>query len=144
MAGASASGQLDVDTAVMGLAALLEACENAVEDIGAAVPPAQLRALLIVGRAGSLNLNRLARALGSTASATSRLIDRMETAGLLTRDRASASRREIILLPTESGRRLADWVRSRRRDALSQLLETMSPTGRQALASGLGELANGA
>ena len=36
---------------------------------------------------------------------------RMQAAGLLTRDRAAASRREILLVPTESGRRLADWVR---------------------------------
>jgi DNA-binding MarR family transcriptional regulator len=140
-AAAAADGRVDVGAAEVGLAALLEVCEKAVEEIAPAVPPAQLRALLIIGRAGSLNLNRLARALGSSASATSRLIDRMEAAGLLTRDRAAASRREIVLLPTESGRRLADWVRLQRRTALSQVLEAMSPAGRAALASGLGELA---
>jgi DNA-binding MarR family transcriptional regulator len=132
---------VDVSAAEVGLAALLEVCEKAVEEIAPAVPPAQLRALLIIGRAGSLNLNRLARALGSSASATSRLIDRMEAAGLLTRDRAAASRREIVLLPTESGLRLADWVRLQRRTALGQVLDAMSPAGRAALASGLGELA---
>ena len=138
----SANGQLDVGAAEVGLAALLEACERAVEEIGPAVPPAQLRALLIIERAGSLNLNRLARALGSSASATSRLIDRMEAAVLLTRDRAAASRREIVLLPTESGRRLAEWIRVQRRQALSQVLEAMSPAGRDALARGLVELAD--
>lgn len=138
----SANGQLDVGAAEVGLAALLEVCERAVEEIGPAVPPAQLRALLIIERAGSLNLNRLARALGSSASATSRLIDRMEAAGLLTRDRAAASRREIVLLPTESGRRLAEWIRVQRRQALSQVLEAMSPAGREALARGLVELAD--
>jgi DNA-binding MarR family transcriptional regulator len=142
VAGRPADGRPDVGAAEVGLTALLEACERAVEEIGPAVPPAQLRALLIVGRAGTLNLNKLARALGSSASATSRLIDRMEAAGLLTRDRAAASRREIVLLLTESGRRLAEWITVRRRDALSQVFESMTPEGREALARGLGELAS--
>jgi DNA-binding MarR family transcriptional regulator len=65
----------------------------------------------------------------------------MQAKGLLTRDRAAASRREIVLLPTESGRRLAEWVRSRRRAALGEVMRTMSPDGREALARGLKELA---
>jgi DNA-binding MarR family transcriptional regulator len=124
-----------------GLTVLLEACDRAIEDIGPAVSQVQLRALLVVGRAGGLNLNRLARALDSSASATSRLIDRMQAGGLLTRARAAGSRREVVLLPTESGRRLTDWVRSQHRAALAQVLDSMSQDGRQALARGLGELA---
>lgn len=133
---------VDVATAERGLAVLLAACERAVEEIGATIPAAQLRALLIIGQAGSMNLNRLARALDSTPSATSRLTDRMQLAGLLTRDRATASRREIVLHPTESGRQLADWVRVRRRAALNEVLGAMNPTAREALAHGLTELGN--
>lgn len=132
---------VDVATAERGLSALLAACERAVEEISATVPAAQLRALLIIGQAGSMNLNRLARALDSTASATSRLTDRMQAAGLLTRDRAILSRREIVLVPTESGKQLADWVRIQRRAALTQVLDAMDPAARQALAFGLTELA---
>jgi DNA-binding MarR family transcriptional regulator len=138
---ASADGQLDVSSAETGLTVLLEACERAVEELGSAVPPAQMRALMIIDRTGSLNLSRLAAALGASASATSRLCDRMQAAGLLTRDRAAASRREIVLLPTESGRRLAQWVQGRRRAALSDVLQTMSPDGREALVQGLNEIA---
>jgi DNA-binding MarR family transcriptional regulator len=141
MAWSAADGQLDVGSADTGLAVLIEACERAVEALGAAPPPAQMRALLAIDQAGSLNLSRLALALGASASAASRLVDRMQTAGLLTRDRAAASRREIVLLPTESGRRLAEWVRGRRRAALHDVLRTMSPDGREALARGLRELA---
>jgi DNA-binding MarR family transcriptional regulator len=133
--------QVEADAAETGLTVLLEACDRAVEEIGSAVPAAQLRALLTIAQAGSLNLNRLARALGSSASATSRLADRMQAAGLLTRDRAAASRREIVLLPTESGRQLAEWVSRRRGAALGQLLESMSPDGREGLMRGLAELA---
>jgi DNA-binding MarR family transcriptional regulator len=138
---ASADGQLDVSSAETGLTVLLEACERAVEELGSAVPPAQMRALMIIDRTGSLNLSRLAAALGASASATSRLCNRMQAAGLLTRDRTAASRREIVLLPTESGRRLAQWVQGRRRAALSDVLQTMSPDGREALVRGLNEIA---
>lgn len=141
MAWAAAGGELDVGSAEAGLSVLLEACEQAVEEVGSAVPPVQLRALLIIGKAGSLNLSRLARALGASASAASRLCDRMQAAGLLTRDRAAASRREIVLVPTESGWRLAEWVRGRRRVALGEVMAAMSPGGREALAQGLMELA---
>ena len=137
------SGELewDVGSAETGLTVLLEASERAVEELGSTIPPAQLRALLIIVRAGGLNLSGLADALGASASATSRLCDRMQAADLLTRDRASGSRREIVLLPTESGGRLADWVRRQRRAVLGALLEAMSPEGREALARGLCELA---
>jgi DNA-binding MarR family transcriptional regulator len=143
MAWRSGSDELGIDSAESGLAVLLEACERAVEEIGPTVPPAQLRALLIIDKGGSLNLNRLAALLGASASAASRLLDRMQAAGLVTRDRAAASRREIVVVPTESGRRLAEWVRGRRRAALAKLLEGMPADGRQALAQGLRELAVG-
>jgi DNA-binding MarR family transcriptional regulator len=126
-----------------GLSVLLEACERAVEGIGASVPSVQLRALLIIDQAENLNLNQLARGLGASASASSRLCDRMAAAGLLTRERAAGSRREIVLVLTESGRRLADWVREQRRAALDDLLGAMEADGRQALIRGLRELAAG-
>ena len=137
----SADGQLDVASAELGFTALLETWESAVEELGCVVPAAQVRALLIVDRAGSLNLSRLAQALGASASATSRLCDRMEAAGLLTRERAAASRREIVLLVTWAGRRLAGWVRARRRVVLGHVLLSMSSDGSEALARGLRELA---
>jgi DNA-binding MarR family transcriptional regulator len=131
---------LDLGSADSGLGVLLEACERAVEEISSTVPAAQLRALLVIDRAGSLNLNQFAKLLGTSASAASRLCDRMQLAGLLTRDRAAASRREILLLPTEAGRRLADWVRQQRRAAVAGLLSEMTADGAQALVRGLAEL----
>ena len=132
--------QLALASAEAGLSVLLEACERAVEEVGSTVPPVQLRALLVIEGAGSLNLNRLAGLLGASASAASRLCDRMKAAGLVSRDRAILSRREIVLVPTESGRRLAEWVRGRRQAALEGLLNSMSPEGRQELTRGLMEL----
>jgi DNA-binding MarR family transcriptional regulator len=135
------NGQIDVGSAERGLHVLLEACERAIEGIGSSVPSVQLRALLIIDGAGTLNLNRLARGLGASASASSRLCDRMAAAGLLSRERAAGSRREIVLVLTESGRRLAEWVREQRRQALDELLGAMAADGQEALVRGLRELA---
>jgi DNA-binding MarR family transcriptional regulator len=141
--GASGNGQLEVGSVEGGLNVLLEACERAVEGIGSSVPSVQLRALLIIDGAGALNLNQLARGLGASASASSRLCDRMAAAGLLSRERAAGSRREIVLVLTESGRRLAGWVREQRRGALDVLLAGMGAEGREALMRGLRELSPG-
>ena len=66
----SGNGQLDVASVEAGFTALLEICEMAIEELGCAVPAAQVRALLIIDQAGGLNLERLARALGGSAAAT--------------------------------------------------------------------------
>ena len=126
-----------------GLTVLLNACERAVEGIGSSVPSVQLRALLIIDRMGSLNLHQLASGLGASASASSRLCDRMAAAGLLSRERAVGSRREIVLVLTDSGRRLAGWVREQRRGALDDLLAAMGAEGREALMRGLRAIAAG-
>ncbi len=139
----SGDSHVDVASAEAGVTALLEIWETAIEELSWAVPAAQVRALLIIDRAGRLNLDRLARAMGASVSATNRLCDRMEAAGLLTRERAAASRREVMLLVTGSGRRLAGWVRGRRRAVVGQVLWSMSPDGREALARGLREVAAG-
>ena len=140
---ARADGQLDLGSAETGLAVLIEACERAVEERVAELPPAQMRALLTIEQAGSLNLSRLAEALGAKLSPASRLCDRMLARGLLSRDRSAASRREIVLVPTEAGRQLAEWVRTRRRAAIRDVMRRMSPDGREALVQGLRELAAG-
>ena len=51
-------GPWDVASAEAGLTALLEARERAVEELGSAVPAAQLRALLVIVGADGLNRRR--------------------------------------------------------------------------------------
>ena len=130
----------DLERAEAGLAVLLEAWQRAIEELGAMLPPAQVRALLAIEAAEDLNVTGLARTLGTSPSATSRLCDRLVAAGLLARVPAAASRREILLRLTESGQRLAAWIRDQRRMALTRVLDTISPGGRTDLARGLSEL----
>lgn len=122
-----------------GVAVLSAALDAALDEIGHTVPPAQLRALLIVERIGRPSLGQLAAELGASASATSRLCDRMQTSGLLERA-AGDDRRGITLALSVSGQRLADWVGEQRRAALRRVLAGMSPAGRAALEAGLREL----
>lgn len=129
----------DITILERGVLVLVEALETALEELGSTVPPGQLRALLIIERIGRPCLSELADALGTSASATSRLCDRMQTAGLLERT-AAGDRRGIALALTASGRRLAEWVSRQRRDALRRLLGNMSPAGRDSLERGLREL----
>ena len=130
----------DLARAEAGLSALLEAWQRAIEELGAMIPPAQVRALLIIEASGDLNVTGLARLLGASPSATSRLCDRLASAGLLDRLPAVASRREILLQLTESGQRLAAWIREQRRAALLRVLEEISPDGRADLTLGLSEV----
>ncbi len=136
------NGQLDVHAAEAGLAALLETCQDAVEELACSVPASQVRALLAIDRAETLNVSRLARALGASESATSSLCDRMAAADLLACHRPTRHG-EMVLLATESGRRLARWVRDRRRAVLRRALQSMTPDGRAALVRGLAEVATG-
>ena len=145
----SDSGQLDmvpveldmvpVETAV---AVLRTACDRAIDELGGAVPGAQLRALLVIDDAGgSLALHRLADELAASASATGRVCDRMMAAGLLLAGGPASSPGSPCLMLTSSGRRLAGWIRERQRAALSQVLNSMRPPARQTLVYGLTELA---
>ncbi len=130
----------DLQRAEAGLSVLLEVWQRAIEELGAMLPPAQVRALLAIEAADSLNVTGLARVLGASPSATSRLCDRLVAAGLVARVPAAASRREILLQLTESGQRLTGWIRDQRRAALIRVLETISDDGRADLTRGLSEI----
>ncbi|GIE48124.1 MarR family winged helix-turn-helix transcriptional regulator [Actinoplanes nipponensis] len=102
-----------------------------------AVPPAQLRVLTIVARGEHTNMSRLAEALAVVPSSASRLCDRLEATGLLRRVPDPRDRREVRLLLTASAQRLLDELRDRRRSALAEVLERMSPARRQELVRAL-------
>lgn len=101
------------------------------------VPPSQLRVLTILDRVGPVNLTTLARELGAIPSSASRLCDRLEASGLLTRKVSAGSRREVTLsVSTEGRRRLAAFAATRRSD-FTQVLELMTPEARTSLIDGL-------
>jgi DNA-binding MarR family transcriptional regulator len=102
-----------------------------------AVPPTQLRVLAIIAGNQHTNMSRLAEALDVVPSSASRLCDRLEATGLLRRVPDPRDRREVRLLLTASARRLLDDLRERRRTALAEVLDRMTPSGRQDLVRAL-------
>lgn len=103
------------------------------------ISPAQLRALLIIERDGAPTLGTLATRLNTVASSASRTCDRLQNAGLLSREASTRDRREVALVLTGAGRRLLGKLRLARRHQLLAVLERMAEPGRTALLDGLRE-----
>ena len=129
----------------IGLAVLRKACDTAVNKLGGSVPGIQLRGLLILADAGgSLDMRRLAAQLTTSVAAAGKLCDRMQEAGLVTVEDIATSRGAPCWVLTDSGTRLARWIKDRQRMALSKVVYSMRPDARDALIHGLRELAAGA
>jgi DNA-binding MarR family transcriptional regulator len=137
----SRSDQLDMGPVETALAVLRRACDKAIDELGGAVPRVQLSALLVIDDAGGgLDLHRLAAELTTSASATSRVCDHMQAAGLLTTEGTASSRAGPCCVLTGSGMRLARWIKDRQRGAVKDVLSSMRPQARDALVRGLSEL----
>jgi DNA-binding MarR family transcriptional regulator len=119
---------------------LQEIWDRAVAEIGSTVSPAQLRALLIIAGSSTVSVNALAMRLRASTSATSRLCDRLQQAGLITRATAPGDRRGVMLSLSGVGARLVNWTRERHREDLGHVVRAMTPAGRAALLKGLAEL----
>jgi DNA-binding MarR family transcriptional regulator len=89
-------------------------------------------------------MSRLAEALEVVPSSASRLCDRLEATGLLRRMPDPRDRREVRLMLTPSARRLLDQLRERRRQALTAVLDRMTPAARHALVEALSAFATAA
>ncbi|MFI8391919.1 MarR family winged helix-turn-helix transcriptional regulator [Streptomyces sp. NPDC085540] len=102
-----------------------------------AVSPSQLRALLAVEGAEGVNLRTLGDVLGSRPPSVTRLCDRLEAMGLLTRSPHPSRRREVEVRLTPQGRALLDERRAVRLRELSAVLGRMAPEAVDALVAGL-------
>jgi DNA-binding MarR family transcriptional regulator len=142
MASRSRWPELDGDLIVAetALSALNEAWEASIDELGSTVPPVQLRGLLAIAAVDPVSLTVLARLLRASTSAVSRLCDRLQQAGLITRRPGQPDRRGVWLSPTPAGNRLTAWVREQRRARLTTILQQMTPSARRALIDGLREL----
>lgn len=118
---------------------LLSVWLSARERAAGQLSSSQLRALMVVEQADGVNLRGLAMAMAILLSSASRLCDRLVAAGLLEREPGRVDRREISLHLTAAGQKLLDELRADRRELLAEVLDRMSPAGRQALLRGLQE-----
>jgi DNA-binding MarR family transcriptional regulator len=63
------------------------------------------RALRVLAETGPLPIGRLAAATETTGAATTQLVNGLETAGYVTRERPDHDRRAVLVALTDSGRR---------------------------------------
>jgi DNA-binding MarR family transcriptional regulator len=105
------------------------------------ISPGGLRALLALDAVDSCSLNDLATQLVLSASATSRLVDRLVSAGLADRQEAPEDRRRIAIQPTAAGRRETEVLIEERRKAFDAVMRRMDDTDRGRLERGLAAFA---
>jgi DNA-binding MarR family transcriptional regulator len=91
--------------------------------------------LVAIDRHGPLRLSDLAGFAGLNPTMLSRLIPKLEVAGLMRRLVAEGDRRVCRVEITTKGRRLLERIRSERNDSLSRLLGDLAEADRQTLAA---------
>ncbi|WP_063788106.1 MarR family winged helix-turn-helix transcriptional regulator [Streptomyces sp. XY66] len=133
------SGAYEDPAVALGAAADLLAVLHArgQDGVEPAVSPSQLRALLAVEGAEGVNLRTLGDVLGSRPPSVTRLCDRLEAMGLLTRSPHPSRRREVEVRLTPQGRALLDERRAIRVRELSAVLGRMAPEAVNSLVAGL-------
>jgi DNA-binding MarR family transcriptional regulator len=89
--------------------------------------------LVAIDRHGPLRLSDLAGFAGLNPTMLSRLIPKLETAGLMRRLVAEGDRRVCRVEITAKGKRLLERIRSERNDSLSHLLGELDNADRQTL-----------
>jgi DNA-binding MarR family transcriptional regulator len=94
---------------------------------GADLPAAQLQALQLLLEDGS-RMSELAERIGVAESTVTRLVDRLEAAGLVERRISPPDRRCVVAELTPAGRKLAVELDESRRQFLAELL-AMLPAG---------------
>jgi DNA-binding MarR family transcriptional regulator len=85
----------------------------------------QLGCLLAVLEAGPLLATRLAKKVHLSPSTVVGIVDRLEKKGLITRERISHDRRQIHIIVTEAGRRVAMSAPSPIQERLSEALKNL-------------------
>jgi DNA-binding MarR family transcriptional regulator len=104
----------------------------------------QFRTLVVLDSRDGINLNNLAEELDVNSSTAMRMIDRLQTAGLVTRQDNPANRRQVLLGLTPEGHQLVDTVTRRRRTQIGKIVTAMPAERRSELIAALRAFADAA
>jgi DNA-binding MarR family transcriptional regulator len=105
--------------------------------------PVQWVALSALWRQDGINVNVLADYMRATASATSRLLGRMEERGLIERRTVNENRRILQIWLTEKGKEM-DHLKNLHKKVNNCVLNGLTATERKVLAKGLERIASNA
>ena len=107
---------------------------------GFEVTPLQYHALVFLSLKDGLTMGGLCDKLLLAASTVTDLVDRMEAAGYVVRDRCASDRRVVRIRLTPAGLRVVQEVRRVRGNWLNSLLEGMAATDQEHLLASLRQL----
>jgi DNA-binding MarR family transcriptional regulator len=113
---------------------------RSLEVIEGSVSLPQFRVLAMLAALGPARSARVAAGLGLEPSSVTRLVDRLMSAGHVTRDMDPSNRSAVILRLTASGQHIVDDVVAWRRRELRRILLRLAPGDRAALTASLGRL----
>jgi DNA-binding MarR family transcriptional regulator len=102
----------------------------------------QFRLLLALDGLGRVPSSKLAAQLGLGASAITRLVDRLQDAGLVQRGTDPRSRSIVSVELTAAGRRLVSAVLDHRHERLAEILDRMNPADHAAATRAAREFAS--
>ena len=105
--------------------------------VGADLTLTEATVLATAARNGPVGLSWLAQEEGMNPTMLSRVVWRLEDAGLLARRPDPRDRRAALVEVTAAGRRLHERIRAERTDALSQLIEHLGAADRAILDAAL-------
>ncbi|MGY2959344.1 MarR family transcriptional regulator [Pseudomonas sp. Y39-6] len=97
------------------------------------ITAAQFKVLIIMAQFGVDTPAELCRHLSLDSGSMTRMLDRLEQKGLLDRKRSALDRRQVQLVLTDDGQRLADRLPYIGAEALNQLASALEPGELQTL-----------
>jgi DNA-binding MarR family transcriptional regulator len=115
---------------------------QAADEIGV-LSAVQLRAVTVLSQHPGGNLGELAQALGVSVSVTSRLVDRLVTAGLAEKRPSATSGREISLWLSAEGKAVLERYDELRLDRIRDRIRALPAEDAAAVVTGLQVLVDG-
>ncbi|HET8560229.1 MAG TPA: MarR family transcriptional regulator [Marmoricola sp.] len=140
-----AASQEDVVEAVLRASrALVAVAARSLAAAEGQVTLSQYRALIVLASRGSQRVVDLAEALDVESSTATRMCDRLESKGMITRERSREDRRTVWVELTPAGTDLVTAVTRRRTRDIRQILSRMPEQPRVALVGALTSFADAA
>ncbi len=120
---------------LLGRAALVKdrILDTHLQDFG--VTAAQFKVLIIVAQYGVDTPAELCRYLGLDSGSMTRMLDRLEQKGLITRGRCPEDRRQVRVVLSEDGQKLADRLPHIGAAAMNELVGVLAPEELETLAA---------
>jgi DNA-binding MarR family transcriptional regulator len=127
----------EVESVLRASRALLGVVARSIAEALESVTLPQFRVLVVLASSGPVPIGILAAKLGSVPSTSSRLLDRMEEAGLVARQPSPDSRREVLIALRPRGAAIVQEATERRRQAIAGILHGLDSTQRDAIVAAL-------